>query len=106
MISERLTADTVPRLPSKSSIGYTVFAVTFLASLLLLNALVGVFPFPSYGVWTGNVPLENKLKMLREFAKVGTVLRTGAFAQRWHVCTAVHLLPVLNTTGQNKKTNT
>lgn len=73
MISEHFMADTVAPLPSKLFIGYTVFAVSFFASLLLLNALVGVLPFPTYGVWTGNVPLENKLKKLREFAKAGPV---------------------------------
>ncbi|ALU91405.1 hypothetical protein Hrubri_4259 [Herbaspirillum rubrisubalbicans M1] len=52
---------------------YLLYAVVFLIVLWFANDIVRQMGLPTYGAWTGNVPLENKIKLLREFAANGPI---------------------------------
>lgn len=57
----------------KDVIAYLLYAVVFLLILWLANGVVKRMALPTYGAWTGNVPLENKIKLLRQFAADGPI---------------------------------
>lgn len=57
----------------KNLFRYIIFILSFVATFFILSEAIKLLSLPTYGVWTGNIPLENKLKSLREFSKNGSV---------------------------------
>lgn len=53
----------------------SIFMAPFVVLMLigLANGMVSKCQFPSYGIWTGIRPLENKIKLFDEFSKEGAV---------------------------------
>ena len=54
---------------------YKVFGFVsgFLILAFLANAIISKYSFPETGKWTGIWPLEQKMKLLEQFAKEGPV---------------------------------
>lgn len=50
-----------------------IFFAAFVLIFALANFIFAKFDLPNYGGWTGNLPLEEKLKQLHEFATKGPV---------------------------------
>lgn len=57
----------------RSLLAYFLYVAVFFLTLWVVNGVIRRLELPTYGVWTGNVPLENKLRLLREFAAAGPV---------------------------------
>jgi hypothetical protein len=59
--------------PSGGGAAFAAFAAVLLVTLVLANAVLGRLALPEYGVWTGVIPVEQKLRLLDEFAREGPV---------------------------------
>lgn len=63
-----------PRVaPAGGGRAFAVFGAAFFALLLLANFAVDPSILPDYGTWTGVIPLEQKLRLLEDFARGGPV---------------------------------